>query len=934
MKILNLSIYLLFFASALSAQFMDNVQDPPEIDWKTINTKHFEIIFPSEINTDAQRVANLIEHLYLPEIKTMDYPFKKLTLLLSTHSAISNGYVTLAPRRSEWYATPFQLGSDDGDWYELLATHEMRHVAQYGKLANRGINKVWKLLGGELYVLAINGMLIPRWFWEGDAVLMETLLSKGGRGRKPDFDMGIRALHLNGRHYSYYKSMLGSYKDFVPNPYPLGYLIVSYARKYNDEMIWSDVLGRSAFLSFFPFAFSASLKGLSGQNAPATYESAMEEFRLLWQEQQDSLNFTSCQFIKNESSGNHIDYKFPQMAEDGFIYALKSGLADAPTVVQISIDGTEVNRVVISPMYKISVSNHFITWATYNAHIRWGKQNYSDIVIYDLNNKSKTTLTHKGKYFTPALSADATQIAAVEFSTDRKSRLVILDRESGDVIQQAPNPENKVIKSPSWSSDGTQIVYTAQSSYGKSVCVYNLENDQVKIILLDTWLGITYPVFWKNYILFSSGLSGIDNIYAIDINSGQPYQVTSRPFGAFNPFIIPDTNELLFNDYSEKGHKIAKMTLESENWLNIENIPDGSLNYFSDMIPQEQGGTVVGEDNIPHIQYPVTNYQAYKHLLNFHSWQLYPDSINLGAYFVSNDILNTTALGIGAFFNRNESSFGYALNVSYGGFYPIIDFKAQRLHRTEKYQSANEIKTNIWYENTAALGMRIPFNFSSGSYQRSLMLSVYAEIVSFSGRLVDQSKNKHFFPLLYTLNYAHVKRYALKDVRRQSAQMLEVSFEHTPFKSDFKGKRLYSRLRLYSPGAFRHHSLLTTVNYEWQNPLNYSFQPLLSYPRGYDYQYSNSFIKVSFDYAAPLFYPDFSISAWFYLKRIKANLFYDYGLNFDRREQKIIRYAGLELLLDHHWFSFPIEFEGGYRFSYRQEDKKIRHEIIFQLPLD
>ena len=68
--------------------------------------------------------------------------------------------------------------------------------------------------------------------------------------------------------------------------------------------------------------------------------------------------------------------------------------------------------------------------------------------------------------------------------------------------------------------------------------------------------------------------------------------------------------------------------------------------------------------------------------------------------------------------------------------------------------------------------------------------------------------------------------------------------------------------------------------------------------------------------------------------RIKANLFYDYGLNFDKFKQKHFRSAGVELLLDHHWFSFPIEFEGGYRFSYRQEDKKIRHEIIFQLPLD
>ena len=935
MSRLILSVFLGF--SLATAQFLDNNQDPPGKIWKAIDTKHFEIIYPAEISADAQRVANLVEHLYLPEIKTMTYPFKKLSLMLSTNSAIANGYVTLAPRRSEWYGTPFQLGSDDGDWYQLLATHEMRHMAQFGKLNNRGFNKVWNILGGETFLSVSNVLLIPRWFWEGDAVLMETLLTKGGRGRKPDFTMGIRALQLAGQDYSYYKAMLGSYRDFVPNPYPLGYLIVSYTRKHNYPELWSDVLGRSAFLSFFPFAFSASMKGISGQNAPTTYANAMSEFRDLWQAQQDSFEYTPCQILTKSSDKQYANYLFPQMGADNNIYALKNGPADAPSLIQIDKQGYEKQLCGIAPMYKISVNRHYAAWATYSAHWRWGKENYSDIILFDLKSRSTRKLTSKSKYFTPALSSDNKFVAAVEFSVDRQSSLVILDVETGTLVERVPNPLNRIIKSPAWSENGNKIVYTAQSASGKSLLIYDLKTDINTTLLQDTWLGITHPVFWKNFILFSSGLSGIDNIYALNRDTGQPYQITLRPVGAFNPYIIPGQNLLLFNDYSANGNQIAQIVLDSSDWIPIEQVKDVRLNYVESMVDQEQGGSIVDEEHLPKLLYTEQNYSSFRHLFNFHSWQLNPDSINLGAYIYSNNILNTMAAGAGLFYNKNERSLGYLFNASYGGWYPIIDFNVQKIHRSQDYIQNSEEQTAFWQETSAAIGLRLPIDLSSGKYQHSFYFSAAAQLTRVSGediRFTNDASSGIFVPLRYGLSYIHIQRYALQDVRRQWAQTLLALYEHTPLESDFKGAHLFARLKTYFPGLLKHHSLMLSSDYEWQDPLNYRFQPLIAFPRGYSYEQSDQFVKASLDYALPLFYPEWSLSAWFYLKRIKANLFYDYGINLERQLNTTFRSAGVEVLLDHHWFSTLIEFEGGYRFVYRLNDRLPRHEIVFRLPLD
>ncbi|MDD5231623.1 MAG: hypothetical protein PHC43_09860 [Candidatus Marinimicrobia bacterium] len=93
----NIFVVLTFllFVNAGYAQLLDSDQPPPGIHWRQINTPHYRIIFPAEIESEGQRVANTIEYLYYPLRKTLKPNSRKWPLILSNRNATSNGYVIL-----------------------------------------------------------------------------------------------------------------------------------------------------------------------------------------------------------------------------------------------------------------------------------------------------------------------------------------------------------------------------------------------------------------------------------------------------------------------------------------------------------------------------------------------------------------------------------------------------------------------------------------------------------------------------------------------------------------------------------------------------------------------------------------------------------------------------------------------------------------------
>src|SRR5580698_58142 len=216
--------------------------NPPALKWRQINTEPARIIFPVGLDTAAQQVAAIVGRLSQATLPTIGHTVNKINIVFQNQTTIANGYVQLAPFRSEFQLTPEQNSFDLGSlpWQKLLAVHEYRHVQQFNNF-RVGVSAGLYYLFGEGGQALANSLAVPNWFWEGDAVFQETLVSDQGRGRLPYFFNGYRSMRAAGKYYSWMKLRNGSLRDYVPDHYPVGYMLVSYGRQQYGDEFWRKV---------------------------------------------------------------------------------------------------------------------------------------------------------------------------------------------------------------------------------------------------------------------------------------------------------------------------------------------------------------------------------------------------------------------------------------------------------------------------------------------------------------------------------------------------------------------------------------------------------------------------------------------------------------------------------------------------------------------
>ncbi len=302
---------------------------PPSVKWKQINTPHFKIILPEGFEIQGQRMANTLEHLYEPVSKSLNVKPRKIPIILQNQHAISNGFVTLGPRRSEFYTMAPQNYNFTGtnDWLDMLAVHELRHIVQYDK-SRIGFTKFVYFLLGDNTQNAVASGAVPSWFWEGDAVGIETALTHSGRGRFPDFSKAFRANLLEKGSFNYSKQYLRSFKDFIPNHYVLGYHFSTYIKNNYGQTAMEDILEKTWKVPFIPFQYSFAMQKSTGSKMPVLYQQMMNDLKEKWQHQINSEELTSYKRITKRDSKIYTNYTFPQAIDGGGILVLKSGLDD------------------------------------------------------------------------------------------------------------------------------------------------------------------------------------------------------------------------------------------------------------------------------------------------------------------------------------------------------------------------------------------------------------------------------------------------------------------------------------------------------------------------------------------------------------------------------------------------------------------------------
>ncbi len=905
------------------------------MDWQYIDTENYRLIYPENIDDEAERIANTLEHIRPYLAKSMMMEMKHVDIVLSNTEAISNGFAALAPRMSQWYTTPPQhylLGTSE--WLSLLAIHEMRHINQFDYL-DRGFIHLMKILFGDYGHAGTMFAFVPAWYFEGDAVLTETLLSNSGRGRIPEFTMRIRANRLSGIKQNYYQAYLGTYKEYSPNFYDLGYLMISNMRRKYGYKTMQNILGRTADRAFWPYAFSNASEKYTGLDEKLIYETTMQDVEKFWKEQDAKISPSEFQMINSKQKEVWTNYNFTFAISDSEYISYKKGKQNIGELVILDSNQNEEKIIEIRPSYRLNFNSNQIVFSELKPDIRWSARSYMNIAKYDLKENRLERITNKTRYHAPALSNDGAKIAAVEFTPELKCKIVILDAETGEMIKKLPNPDNHFISMPSWSDDDAMLVYTRQKFHGKGLVVQNVADDTIKDIIPEGYENISEPIFYDEYIIFQSPYSGIDNIYAINIDSGNRYRITNSRFGAKNPSIYhgKDHDYLIYSDYHAMGYNIAKILIKPKDWQPFDEVTVNRFEYYKPLENEENTTDALDIDEIEGVEKEKGKYHSLLHTFNFHSRFLIPAYPYLSLELYSDDILYTTNISLAGDYNIEDETYHLGANLNYYGFYPILRLGGGQQLRMQEWADTLDNKYQDYFtEAYGKFAISLPFNLSQGAYHRDLSISSNIRYVNLKDKDISapyEISNGDFIPIEYKVSVRNYRFLSSMDIKPRFGGMMNISYRHTPLDSDFEGASTTASASIFLPGLMENHSFYTKASREEQAPDNYRFPGKVLYPRGYDYQYHKRIATLSFNYEMPLFYPETALGYLLYIKRFRTNLHFDHCNLKDPGFENYLQSIGGEIKMDFAIFTKPMDFSIGLSYDYLLENKS--HSFGFSL---
>lgn len=962
--------YLPAFSQSITV--LDN---NPNLKWKQVKTPNFNVIFPTGFEVQAMRMANTLEHIRIPESKTLGGAPRKVSIILQNQSAVSNGFVSITPRRSEFFAMPSQNYNFQGtlDWLDLLATHEYRHIVQFNQ-ANRGFNRALYYLFGANTLAAMSYVAVPQWFWEGDAVVTETEFTKSGRGRIPHFDLLFRTNLQEGRTFNYNKQFLRSYKHNIPDHYVLGYHMVSYLRKRTgSEESWDNITRRAWSVPFMPFTFSSAIKKESGLYVKDLYAELARDMQKEWQAKQQGKQFTSSEPIHKRRNTAYTDYKFPQVVGVDSVVAIKSGIGDVEELTLLT-SGNEKKLLTLGPYNQtgmLSAATGRIVWNEYRFDPRWRVKTYSVIVAYDLKTKLRKQITFKSRYASASLSPDGQQIATVQTGTDYQTNLVVLDYETGDVIKTFENPDNDFISMPRWSKGGKEIIALATNKKGKMLIEYSVESGVRKNLTQPSDENIGHPVPAGNYVFYNAPVDGIDNIFAWDASTGNRYQVTQSRYGAYNPEVSADGKYLYYNDQGRDGFDVVRTTLNNTDW--------NEAGAREEVLVSEEKTDLLAD--VPQATYEVKKYSRATHLLNPYSWGAYVDNtltqVDVG--ISSRDVLSTMSLNAGYLFDINERTGSWRAGLSYQGAYPILDVNFSSATRSLNegditYETivgndTTEVTGNLtykWAERNVEAGLRLPLLatssrflslFTIGNYVGVTRVEDFTNSITGSGRLVTPQLPQYWIrsvpgngQLVYNHFFISGYRYqkqSRRDINPKWGQSIVLHGYGTPYGGDYTGNQFSFYGTLFFPGLFKHHSLWGYWGYQktkfdllsrnsnsvpFEDNGSYIFRNQIPAPRGQSISRFEKFYSMSVNYTMPVWYPDVNIGPLLNIQRVRLNAFIDYGFGSSMFNTTPINQSylstGAEVKFDINILRMLPQLDIGFRYSYGISPAVTRFELL------
>jgi Tol biopolymer transport system component len=559
----------------------------PELNWHTIETKHFYINFHDGAERTARVIAKVAEDIYGPVTTLYNHePDQKVSFVIKDYDDYSNGAAYFYDNKIEIWASSLDFDlRGTHNWLRNVITHEFTHVIQIQtsmKFGRRMPGIYFQWLGYEnerrtdvlygypnkIVSYPISGFVVPSWFAEGVAQYNRHELGYDLWDTHRDMILRMYALDNNMLTWDemavFGKTSLGN-----ESSYNAGFAFVKYiSERYGEDKL-QDI--SRALSSLTEMTIDGAIKRAIGKDGKALYDEWREFLRKDYAQRAAPIKETIAagDIIANVGFGNF----YPTFSPDGKTIAYVTNkesdyfglssiyLYDVATKKEKLIKAGVRSTLAWSPdgtkLYYSKLSKQNPHWS-----------NVYDLYEYDIPTENEERLTEGVRANSPALSADGSTIAYVA-EKDGTINLFACDKNGKNIRQLTYYNQGEQVYNPKWSPDGKNIIFDYSLKEGRDIGMVpaasqDTTNAAIKY-LVSTSADERNAVFTLDgkSILYSSDKTGIFDIYKMNLESGESVQLTNVLGGAFMPS-VNGNGQLAFSSYTSTGYKIAFMELPQE----------------------------------------------------------------------------------------------------------------------------------------------------------------------------------------------------------------------------------------------------------------------------------------------------------------------------------------------------------------------------------
>lgn len=910
------------------AQYYTWGSDPTGLKWNSIRTPDVRMIYPDTLSAVARRTLFYIRTVQ-PDISfgfsrgPMRIPF-----VMHPENFQSNGLVMYLPKRVEFLTSP-AIDGYSMPWYKQLVAHEYRHAVQYNNL-NRGVIRALSYVLGQ-QGSTIGLLCMPIWAMEGDAVMSETAMSSFGRGLQPSFSMGYRAMGRVGRdrkdtrdRRNVDKWFCGSYLDYIPDHYELGYQICSYAYDRYGEVVWNKVARYGSRNPYVLATTRVALEKYYDTNVSKLFRETFDDLARYW----DSLprSEDSATPLTPMPDDNYTTYKWPLPLNDGKVLALKTDY-DRPSRF-VRIDPRTGDEETVCHTGSVStrpaLADGRVWWTEYRRSTLFEQRVNSQLCYMDLADGRPHTVVGRRRalYPTPAEG----NLAWVEYNPDGRYTVVVSRAGGGE--QRFATPDRAEIHGLAW--DDVTVAWYVIVTDDSGMWLGRIDQGGLHRITEGAYITLSNLRAGGGMLYYGSIASGRDEAHCYDLMARREYRITTSSYGSFAPapWQGPDgdgpAKRVLVTSYNRRGYRVAAQAADSalipvvparlpRNLVNPERKRWEVVNldtvYFSEGDSTRQRGA-----------FRARRYRKVPHMINVHSWMPvafnpfdavdeHNIDLNLGVTLLSQNLLSNTEAYASYGWNRSEGSlfnlgvryFGLGvrldLDASYGGnqvFYSLAAVDPvtgnpvyQKRPAPDKYYSVGLSATLPLYlqrgYHTRLLSVSTGWNYSNG------MVANMGKIEWDEGKISNIEHvgfREGLHKLSFGVGFSDQVRLAHRDFAPRWGYTVSTSYTFNPANANFSD--LVSLFgQLYLPGFAPHNSLRLAATYQtsiggYKFPSGYaplSYRSTRLIPHGYTSAdiVSNNYTGLSADYQFPVWYPEGGIGSVLYIKRVRLNVGGDYA---------------------------------------------------------